>query len=324
MPLLKPDYQAPGWALGRHFQTIIPARISSRPKISYRREHRDLPDGDFLLYDWVRPEPLSDTAPVLVHFHGLEGSSDSHYAVALMDECRRRGWRGVVACYRSCGGELNRLPRAYFAGDVEDCDWVLQDIHARYPGAPMYVVGVSIGGNYIAKYLGEMGQSASFVKGAASVGAPMDLVAGSRVMVHGANRMYTQMFLRTLCEKVRRKIQLFGDFIDVGAFEKIKNLNDFDNVYTAPVHGFLGAVDYWTRCSAKAVLGSVRVPLLALNAKNDPFQPASVLPRAEEVSNFVFLDQPEEGGHIGFPVGRWPFSLEYLPHRIFRFFEQGT
>ena len=100
--------------------------------------------------------------------------------------------------------------------------------------------------------------------------------------------------------------------------------NDFDDVYTAPVHGFLGAIDYWTRCSAKAVLGGVRVPLLALNAKNDPFQPPSVLPKPADVSAYVYLDQPEEGGHIGFPVGKWPFSLEYLPHRIFRFFEQGT
>ena len=324
MPLLKPDYKAPDWVRGRHLQTIIPARISFRPKVAYRREHRDLPDGDFILYDWVCPEPAEPASPVLVHFHGLEGDSESHYALALMDECRRRGWRGVVACYRSCGGELNRLPRAYFAGDVADCDWILRDIHSRYPDAPLYVVGVSIGGNYITKYLGEMGQSASFLKAVASVGAPMDLIAGSEVMAHGANRMYTQMFLRTLCEKVRRKIQLFGDFIDVKAFEKVRNLKDFDDVYTAPVHGFLGAIDYWTRCSAKAVLGGVRVPLLALNAKNDPFQPPSVLPKPADVSAYVYLDQPEEGGHIGFPVGKGPFSLEYLPHRIFRFFEQGT
>ena len=126
MPISVSDYVAPSWCPGGHLQTVLPARFMPRPRISYRREKVEMPDGDFMLWDWSEPEPLRAGAPVLVHFHGLEGSSRSHYAEALMAKCAERGWRGVVAHFRSCGGELNRLPRAYFAGDSSDCEWVLK------------------------------------------------------------------------------------------------------------------------------------------------------------------------------------------------------
>ena len=320
MPLIKSDYVAPKWLPGAHLQTVVPARLFPRPEVSYRRELIDMPDGDFMIFDWVRPEPESLTAPVLVHFHGLEGDSHSHYAEALMSTCAERGWRGVVAHFRGCGGIPNRLPRAYFAGDSADCDWVMRTVHKRYVNAPIYAVGVSLGGNYISKYLGDMGGRASFITAAVSVGAPVDLVAGSEIMSRGANKLYSEMFLSTLKDKLIDKAKRFPDLIDLQAVMKCRTLYDFDSIYTAPIHHFKSAMDYWTKASAKPWLKYVEVPLLLLNAKNDPFMPEWALPTLADVSDSVWLDQPEEGGHVGFPTGNPPGKIDYLPNRIFRFF----
>ncbi len=321
MPVLQSDYRAPRWLPGAHLQTIVPARFFPRPEVHYRRELIDMPDGDFLIFDWVEPEPMPLTAPVLVHFHGLEGSSTSHYAEALMHECTERGWRGVVAHFRGCGGLPNRLPRAYFAGDSDDCDWVLRTIHERYLTAPIYAVGVSLGGNYISKYLGERGKDAGFLAAAVSVGAPVDLVAGSEIMSRGANKLYEEMFLATLREKLMDKARRFPDLIDINAVRQCKTLYDFDTLYTAPVHHFASAMDYWTKCAAKPYLKGVEVPLLLLNAKNDPFLPVWALPTEADVSENVWLEQPDEGGHVGFPRGNPPGDLGYLPERVMRFFD---
>ena len=320
MPLIKSDYVAPKWLPGAHLQTVVPARLFPRPEVSYRRELIDMPDGDFMIFDWARPEPEALTAPVLVHFHGLEGDSHSHYAEALMNACAERGWRGVVAHFRGCGGLPNRLPRAYFAGDSADCDWVMRTVHKRYLNAPIYAVGVSLGGNYISKYLGDMGSRVSFITAAVSVGAPVDLVAGSEVMSRGANKLYSEMFLSTLKDKLIDKAKRFPDLIDLKAVMKCRTLYDFDSIYTAPIHHFKSAMDYWTKCSAKPVLKNVQVPLLLLNAKNDPFMPVWALPTEKDVSSFVYLEQPEEGGHIGFPRGNPPGDLGWLPERIMKFF----
>ena len=322
MPVLQSDYQAPRWLPGAHLQTVIPARFFPRPRIDYRREMADMPDGDFMLYDWAQPEPESEMAPVLVHFHGLEGSSRSHYAEALMHYAATHcGWRGVVAHFRSCGGEVNRLPRAYFAGDSDDCEWALKRVHALYPKAPIYAVGVSLGANQLAKYLGDRGTDANFLTACVSVGAPVDLVAGSEIMSRGANRLYSDMFLATLKEKLLEKARRYPDLLNASDVEHCHTLYDFDTVYTAPMHGFKSAMDYWTKCSAKPVLKDVRVPLLLLNAVNDPFLPPWALPTESDVSADVYLEQPKEGGHIGFPRGNPPGDLSYLPERIFRFFD---
>ena len=138
MPISESLYQAPSWCPGGHLQTVIPARVTARPHIAYRREIVETPDGDIVAWDWSTPEPADLNAPVLVHFHGLEGGSDSHYAEALMAKCAELGWRGLVAHFRSCGGLMNRKPRAYFAGDTADNSWVLHTVKARFPNAKLY------------------------------------------------------------------------------------------------------------------------------------------------------------------------------------------
>ena len=252
MPISESLYQAPSWCPGGHLQTVIPARVTARPHIAYRREIVETPDGDIVAWDWSTPEPADLNAPVLVHFHGLEGGSDSHYAEALMAKCAELGWRGLVAHFRSCGGLMNRKPRAYFAGDTADNSWVLHTVKARFPNAKLYAVGVSLGGNQLTKCLGDLGSEAiGLVEGAVSICAPIDLVAGSERMSKGVNALYADMFLKTLKRKLEDKARQYPDLFDLKKAQACRTMYDFDDIYTAPVHGFSSAMEYWQKCSAK-------------------------------------------------------------------------
>jgi predicted alpha/beta-fold hydrolase len=323
MPLVASSYRAPRWLPGGQLQTIWPARVVPLPRVDYRRERWPTPDGDFIDADFAQPEPADPAAALLALFHGLEGDSSSHYARSIMRRFADRGWRAVVVHFRGCSGEPNLLLRAYHSGDSEEGDWVLRRIHARWPAAPLHAVGVSLGGNMLAKWLGERGTDAGFVRAAASIGSPLDLVAGGRAIGRGFNMLYTRMFLATLKAKARDKAARFGYQLDIEVLRRARDLYEFDNVFTAPVHGFRDTMDYWTRASAKPLLGAVRVPHLVLNARNDPFVPAASLPTADEVSAHVALEQPDEGGHIGFVDGRFPGRLRFLPERLERFFRDG-
>jgi uncharacterized protein len=323
VPLIESTYRAPLWLPGAHLQTIASARLVPLPRVAYRRERWDTPDGDFVDVDFALPEPADPKAPVLVLFHGLEGCSQSHYARAVMRAAADRGWRGLVPHFRGCSGEPNRLPRAYHSGDSDEGDWILRRVKARHPQASLHAVGISLGGNMLAKWLGERGTEAGFVAAAASVGSPLDLAAGGAALARGFNLVYTAMFLATLRRKALAKIARFPKVASAEAVRASRNLYEFDNAYTAPVHGFRDTDDYWARASGKPWLRAVEVPHLVLNARNDPFVPAASLPQASEVSRFVHLEQPEEGGHIGFARGDPPGDLGFLPERLFRFFEQG-
>jgi predicted alpha/beta-fold hydrolase len=323
VPLIESTYRAPLWLPGAHLQTIASARLVPLPRVAYRRERWDTPDGDFVDVDFALPEPADPKAPVLVLFHGLEGCSQSHYARAVMRAAADRGWRGLVPHFRGCSGEPNRLPRAYHSGDSDEGDWILRRVKARHPQASLHAVGISLGGNMLAKWLGERGTEAGFVAAAASVGSPLDLAAGGAALARGFNLVYTAMFLATLRRKALAKIARFPKVASAEAVRASRNLYEFDNAYTAPVHGFRDTDDYWSRASGKPWLRAVEVPHLVLNARNDPFVPAASLPQASEVSRFVHLEQPDEGGHIGFARGGPPGDLGFLPERLFRFFEQG-
>jgi predicted alpha/beta-fold hydrolase len=318
------SYVAPWWLPGGHLQTIVSAKWVPLLPIAYRRERWATPDADFIDIDFAAPEPAQQEAPILVLFHGLEGSSSSHYSRATMRATADRGWRGLVVHFRGCSGEVNLLPRAYHSGDSEEGDWILRRIHARWPSAPLYAVGVSLGGNMLAKWLGERAESARFVTAAASVGSPLDLAAGGAALGRGLNRLYTRMFLATLKPKAVSKAERFPGVADATRLHASRNLYEFDNAYTAPVHGFRDTDDYWRRASGKPWLAAVRVPHLVLNALNDPFVPAASLPQRFEVSSFVQLEQPAGGGHIGFASGPMPGRLDFLPQRLFDFFTRGV
>ena len=314
-------YRAPAWLPGGNLQTLWAVALP-RPRLDYRRERWTLPDGDFLDLDWV--DGAAD-APLLVLFHGLEGSSASHYARFLMAGARGRGWRGVVVHFRGCGGEANRLARAYHAGDTGEVDGVLRRLRAGDAATRLLVAGVSLGGNALLKWLGEQGEAAcGVIDGAAAISAPLDLPAAGAALDRGFNRIYAARFLRTLKRKSFAKLDRFPGFWDRSALAAVRALRGFDDLVTAPLHGFRDAEDYWHKSASKPWLTAIRVPTLVLNARNDPFLPAAALPGREAVSDWVTLDFPAQGGHVGFVSGPFPGNYWWLPGRVLNFLADAS
>jgi len=313
-------YRAPWWLPGGHLQTIYARGLARSYAVSYRRERWDTPDHDFIDLDWV--DHASNGGRLIVLFHGLEGYSQSHYARSLMAKATELGWRGVVPHFRGCSGEANRLLRSYHSGDSQEIDWILRRIKTKNPHSDIYAVGISIGGNMLLKWLGEQGASAArIVERAVAVSTPLDLVAAATELDFGIKRiLYASYFLRTLRPRALAKVVAHDLAIDPRAIRASITFRQFDDLFTAPVHGFQNAADYWTRCSSKPWLDKIGVPTLVLNAQNDPFLPTSALPTADEVSSAVTLEFPRSGGHVGFVTGKFPGRLDWLPQRILRFF----
>ncbi|HET9204718.1 MAG TPA: alpha/beta fold hydrolase [Burkholderiaceae bacterium] len=316
-----PALRAPRWLPGGNAQTIWPVLCSHRPPdVAWRRERWDAPDGDFIDVDFV---DAAQGAPLLVLLHGLEGSSQSHYAHAFAHWARQHGWRFAVPHWRGCSGELNRAPRAYHSGDHEEVDWLLTRMRTQ-AGVPLHVVGVSLGGNALLRWAGEAGDAAAArVRALASISAPLDLAAGGMAIGRGFNRLvYTRMFLQTMKPKALTKLAQHPGLFDRERLIAARTLYEFDNVFTAPLHGFRDTDDYWARASAKPHLARIRVPTLALNARNDPFVPVSSLPR--DGGAHVTLWQPAHGGHVGFPGGSFPGHLMTLPDAVMGWMRKGA
>ena len=334
-------YKAPWWLPGGNLQTIWPAlyarRVTGSPP-SYRRERWATPDGDFVDVDFLIPvagaTPPTDTGnqasppspagqPLLVLFHGLEGSSRSHYAEAFADWCAGQGIAFAVPHFRGCSGELNQGPRAYHSGDFEEIDWILRRLRAQHMaqgGGPLVAVGVSLGGNALMRWAGEMGQTAHEVADAvAAVSSPIDLAAGGHAIGRGFNRLvYTRMFLNSMKPKALAKLAQHPGLFNRAALMAARDLYEFDQHFTAPLHGFRSTEDYWARASAKPHLASIRIPALLLNARNDPFVPAWSLPKRHELGAHVTLWQPAHGGHVGFVQGRLPGHVLAMPDAVGR------
>jgi hypothetical protein len=321
-------YVAPWWLPGGNLQTIWPALYARRVSgaaPAYQRERWDTPDGDFVDVDFLvaSAEPPAQGKPLLVLFHGLEGSSRSHYAEAFADWCARQGIAFAVPHFRGCSGELNQGPRAYHSGDFEEIDWILRRLRARHTaqgGGPLLAVGVSLGGNALMRWAGEMGEAARVTADAvAAVSSPIDLAAGGHAIGRGFNRLvYTRMFLNTMKPKALKKLAQHPGLFDRAALLAARDLYEFDKHFTAPLHGFRSTEDYWARASAKPHLASIRIPALLVNALNDPFVPASSLPKRHEVGHHVTLWQPAHGGHVGFTHGRLPGHVQTLPDAVGR------
>lgn len=313
------QYIAPTWLPGGHLQTIYSAKLAPRPSVIYRRERWDTPDGDFIDLDWMDGDPAK---PLYVLFHGLEGASSSQYALSMMAAVRARGQTGAVVHFRGCSGELNRLPRAYHSGDSAEIDWVLRRLKQMFPAKPIFASGISLGGNALLKWLGEEGDAARDVLCAAcAICAPVDLMASGLNLQRGFNMMYTRMFLTALKKKSLQTLASYPDLFDAEIMRRSRNLYEFDNVVTAPLHGYRDTDDYWTRASSKPLLKRITVPTLVINSLNDPFVPAKSLPTAGEVSGRVQLEYPATGGHVGFITGAFPGKLDWLPRRLLRHFD---
>lgn len=353
-----PEFRPPFWLPDGHSQTIIGTRLAYYPKIQFSRQCIDTADGDFIDLDWniptisldeqsiddkqtpneVEHTPLPDsltevsvdsptttttahfTGKALVLFHGLEGSSQSHYAQLICHDFRLQGWAVVVAHFRGCSGRPNRLARSYFSGDTQDVITVMQAIKKRLPQAQWYAAGISMGGNVLLNYIGE--NQGNFLHAVACISTPTDLVAtGLTLGRHFFGRyVYTPYFLRSMKPKIREKAKRFPRVINMTLVEAAKTLQSFDDAYTAPIHGFKNAIDYWTRCSSKRLLKNITTPTLILNAQNDPFIPVESLPTQANVSSAVLLHQPKHGGHVGFSQGTFPHRLGWLSQRLSNFF----
>jgi predicted alpha/beta-fold hydrolase len=320
------DYRPPFWYRGRHLQTLWGPLFRHWRRPALRRERLHTPDGDFVDLDWLADAPAR--GPLVLILHGLEGSARSHYARGLLRGAGALGWRPVVMHFRSCGGEVNRLPKLYHSGETSDLEWVIGEVARREAAARIGVVGISLGGNVALKWLGEQGDRApSEVAAAAAISTPFDLAACARVLDGGLNRaLYTESFLRTMRAKIRLKAHLYDGQLDVAAALRARTFAEYDRFFTAPINGFADERDYWARASSGPYLERIRRPTLLINAVNDPFMPASCLPTAAvERSPWLEAAFVEQGGHVGFldgPLGRSSWAerraLAFLARHLLR------
>lgn len=301
--------QPPWWLRGGHTQTIWPS-LSGRYLLSsphWQRERWITPDGDFIDADWQRSERID--APTLVLFHGLEGSSGSHYAWAFAHAAQQNGWTIVVPHFRGCSGELNRAPRAYHSGDYAEIDWMLAQVSKQVVG-PVVAVGVSLGGNALLRW-GQEHSSCKAVQALVALCAPLDLTAASAQLARGVNRLiYSRHFLRSMVPKGLAKAKQYPGLLDVGRLRAAKDLRDFDEAFTAPLHGFGTAQEYWARCSAGPHMRQLQIPTLVVNPINDPLVPVDSLPHQTGLPSHVQLVRPLRGGHVGFADKQWPGQMQ--------------
>ncbi len=311
------SFSAPWWCRNRHLQTFW-GPILRRGGLPLRRERVELDDGDFVDLDWLDGPAGS---PLVLLLHGLEGSVRSHYVVGMLREAAARSWRGVALSFRSCSGELNRLPRFYHSGDTGDLDAVVTRLTRREPEVRLGVVGVSIGGNVLLKWLGEREVDVpKQLRAAAALCVPFDLTACAQVLDQGfARAVYTANFLRTMKRKVVLKARAHPGFVDVAAAHRARTFAEYDRVVTAPLSGFADERDYWTRASSLPYLGRIRARTLVINARDDPFVPPASLPDPAALPPAVQLVVTPGGGHVGFVDSPRPGRSSWAERRAIDF-----
>ncbi|MCU0420885.1 MAG: alpha/beta fold hydrolase [Cyclobacteriaceae bacterium] len=299
MPLLASSYRAPFYLFNGHLETVVPSLFRKITDVTYLRERLELPDGDFLDLDWLR----QGSPRLMIVSHGLEGNSDRHYCKGMAKYFFQHGWDALAWNCRSCSGEMNRLPRFYHHGATEDLAFVID--HALQRGyAHVALVGISMGGSMTLKYLGEnAGHLPPAVQAAVAFSVPCHLGSSASALDNPPNRFYLNRFLKKLGKKITAKAAMFPDTVSASGFEKIRSFREFDNRYTAPLHGFRDADDFYERASALPHLSSIGIPTLIVNALNDPFLPEDCYPRQLARNHpLLFLETPARGGHTGFTL----------------------
>lgn len=299
------SYSPARWLPAGHLMTVFASVARPFPRPRADRERWELPDGDFVDVD--RLHGAGPEAPVLVVCHGLEGNSRAPYVRGLAAAAVSRGFAVLALNFRGCSGTMNRLPRLYHSGETGDLSEVVGRVAAERPGRPVLLAGFSLGGNVVAKYLGERGGAVPpEVRAAAVISAPFDLAACARAL-DGPGfwfRLYRERFLRRLRRKALAKARRFPRAIDAAAARSARSFAQFDGQVTAPLHGFAGAEDYWARSSSGRYLGGVRRPLLAIASSDDPMVPAASLPvEAARANPCVTLEVHPAGGHVAFVSG---------------------
>lgn len=319
MPVIQQPAYQPSWILpGGHLQTIIPGLYRRVEAVQYQRERIATPDQDFLDLDWSAP----GSQRLAIVSHGLEGNASRPYVLAMVTTLNRAGWDVLAWNYRGCSGEINRQLRFYHSGATDDLDTVVQHALGKDRYKEVVMIGFSLGGNLTLKYLGERGGKLHpAIKASVTFSVPCDLHDACLQISRRSNYVYERRFFKSLKMKLEMKKPLFPEQIDLVPLSRIRSLLEFDETYTAPIHGFAGAIDYYTRNSCRQFLPGITVPSLIVNAANDPFIGSKCYPREEaQSSHFVHLEVPRAGGHCGFST--FSGKNEYWPgSRVLGFVE---
>lgn len=294
------------WLPGPHLPTIFGKLVRQIPPAEDRVEQWTTPDGDEVSV--ARVDSPSATAPILVIFHGLEGTVRSNYAQGLMQHARARGWGAAMLIWRTCDGRVPRAPRMYHSGETSDADFFVRRLAAQHPSAPLLATGISLGANVLLKWLGEQGaQHPPTLRAAAAVSTPFDLAAGSRHLERGFSKAYVWHFVRNLKKKAIAALEVHPTLpVNRERILAARTFWDFDDAFTAPVHGFAGAEDYYTRSSSLTYLPKIALPSLLFSAVDDPFLPSSVLEQVQRVAATTPTLHPQfttTGGHVGWVSG---------------------
>jgi uncharacterized protein len=315
-------YSPAWWVPGAHLQTLWGKLFRRQQPVSTALDRWNTPDGDFLELHRLRAAPGS---PRMLILHGLEGSVRSHYAQGLLSEARKREWAADLLIFRSCGSEPNRAKRFYHSGETEDLALVVDRILREFPESPLAIVGVSLGGNVVLKFLGERGDDLpAQVKAAAAISVPFDLAQSSKRVNEGFSRVYQRFFLSSLKMKAAAKAKIFPDIGSTDKIAALQTLEDFDDLITGPLHGFSDAQDYYARSSSISFLSRIRIKTLLLSAVDDPMLPPSVLTEVQKIAEdnpFLETEFVQRGGHAGFVAGSVPWRpFYYAEHRVGSFF----
>lgn len=316
MPKPFPESFEPAWwCRGQHLQTIAGAFFRPKPRFVFQRKRFETPDGDFLDVDFLPADrlPQKNNTPLVLILHGLEGSSQAPYVQTLLAALQKHGADAAAVNMRMCSGEANRLKQTYHSGKTEDLDFLVRQCRKEFPGREIYLVGYSIGGNIVLKWLGEKGIAAQRqVLKAAAVSVPYDLAQSVAALDQGFNgAVYTRRLLGRLKKKMAAKQKIFPDAVAYERIKGCKTFKAFDELVTAPLNGFLDAEDYWEKSSCKPFLQNIKVPTLLIHAQDDPFFPGPLLPH-EEIKKSMFLQTlfVPSGGHVGFIAGPWPWQQD--------------
>ena len=302
------------WLPGPHLQTLFPSLFRRRQPPPLTRERLELPDGDFLDLEWTD----RTAGNVVLILHGLEGSLESHYTGGMLAALAQQGYNACLMYLRGCSGEPNRLPYSYHSGKTEDLDFVVRTIQEHLPGKPLAIIGFSLGGNILLKWLGEQGKSAR-VSTAVAISVPFDLNQTALRLEHGLSRIYQHHLVKKLHGSARKKSRSHALPWPAERLDELRTFRRFDNEITAPLNGFRDVDDYYNRASSKQYLKSIEVPTLLIQARDDPFLPAPALPQDDDLSPAVTLELSRRGGHVGFVSGNNPMRPQYwLEQRVIR------
>ncbi|GAB2926906.1 hydrolase [Rheinheimera gaetbuli] len=320
-PVSQSPFQPAWWLKHAHLQTIFAKYLSPKQQVSTLSEMFSLPDGDEIQLNWLTIAATDDNAPLLILLHGLAGDINSHYIQAMLAQCHTLKWPAVLMHFRGCNGAPNKLPRAYHSGDTADAALVISEVKQRYPNRPLVAVGYSLGGNVLLKYCGEQALH-NPLAAAVAVCPPLSLAACAKRINSGASKLYQRYLLDRLKRSTLAKLQQFSDFplpLTPQQVQGFSSIEQFDEHYTAPVHGFANAQDYYSKASSKAFLRHIHIPTLIIHAKDDPFLSDEVIPKPDELSPHIHYELTSGGGHVGFVYGSVLKPKFWLNQRIPQF-----